>query len=1664
MQVNTPQKKRPATRIKAAMAALLPALLAATLLVGCAGSASSASTASNASALAAKLSEPGNAVITLNEAVELTQPITVSGTKTLQGTGSVTAAAELETMIDISASASLTVDGIILACNQIAQTAVTVQENASYLHAAGEITDAKGTAIVDNGSVEFKNGKITKAGNAWLAVGKGAKATVSGGEFKNARAAGISVESKATLNISGTPVFDGAGTNLVANRGTANITGGTYTNSVQYAILNQYKMDISGSTDVGKSKTKGGLYNFNTGVMTVDGMTLHDQTSYHIYNAGTMTVKNSTMDNSKMSAINNRDSGKLTMENVTMTNSASHFIYNAQGQVELENVSMTKAAVNGIKNKAGTITGNNVTVSDTKKTAIANEYADKTNLTYGSTTLTNVTVTNSGSYSLLSYGGELSIKNAEFGASAGTNVWVRSGKATLDTVNIQGSNSTNKMCLAIGSSDFEDAVVVLKGASKLTGASRGISNYGTLTMYGGTVAGNSHTGTHEYGAGIWNQGTFNLVGGTLSGNRSIKSGAGVYNKGEFNMTGGTISGNTAKELGGGVYNTSEGTFTFTGGVIEKNATKELGGGGVQNLGIMYMDNKALIQDNKAATVGAGISNSDVGTLYFRGGIVTRNWSDQNGGGISNAGTAEITGGDVRENHGGKGGGGVYNKGTLKMTGGAVQYNVSESLGGGVSNSGTFLFTGGEVSANRTTSQGGGGIYNSGAAAMSGTALVSSNCSMSVGGGVSNGISAFFTLDGGTITKNTAVENGAGISNAGELWMHGGLINLNNAGKGGGGVYNKSGFTLNGGAISDNTTQTGGGGVSTTVEMRMYGGSITGNSAVSSGGGINNTGKLLAYGGSIADNKTNSYGGGIYGSSDSDNTFAKLSLERNSAANNGGGIYVSGSKEYLIDLNNVLFGTGANVNTTTGTAPDYYGNATLMSAVPVAKIGNTEYLTLDEAVLAANAGETIVLVRNQLLASDVVINKDLTITDDGTRRIITGSASSRMITVDGGNVKIIGTTTGGIVFDGERATKTRSYPMMKVGNAATLTLGNNVTLKDSAGAITYGAGVQLSNTAELIVDGATFTNLENTAASTNPQGGAVRFASSTAKLTVNSGNFTGNAAGDRGGAIYATGSVTINGGCFSGNLSGGSGGALYATSTADLKITGGEFTANTSAASGGAIYTSAPLTVNAAFAQNTAGTNGGAICATAQTTISGGTFTNNRGTENGGAIYGTGAITVADGNFTGNSATVGGAIYEKNVSLLSVNAGLFSQNTASDKGGAIAIENEGLFSMVDGAVIFTGNTAPTAPDYYGTLPAGPVAKIERTGTSYDTFAEAITAAQADDKIILTGNAVAGVAITKNLTITDDGTCRTLTGPAGTYLFDIQSSASAATTVQIQGTASGGIVIDGGSADAIPVTRTKSLIYLKGGAASRTATLNLEGNVAVQNAYAGATLGNGISLQQYSVLNATGTTFQNMRSDAEGGAIRCASGSAVMHLTDCSFLNNAGTDGGAVYSINTIVVTNCNFTGNTATQYGGALFVRTNAKLTVDSAVFHNNMAVQKGGAIAALDSKDGYANVGFSYNSDTVVFGTDALANSAAGDISTANFAGTPTDTRVAFAPLATSIPEPTTTPDVSPISEAIPSPENTPTPETTPVPDEAVPSASSELSQPFTTPSEEPAH
>jgi predicted outer membrane repeat protein len=429
--------------------------------------------------------------------------------------------------------------------------------------------------------------------------------------------------------------------------------------------------------------------------------------------------------------------------------------------------------------------------------------------TFGGVTNVTVTLENSGSLSPSSTNGNL-LRIGE-----GQTVVVKD-------ITLRGrDNNEGSMVITSGNFVMEGGAVV-SGNKKKSGSGGGVRvDGGTFTMRdNAAVSGNSvgYCGFQEGGGGV------------------------CINAGIFVMQdNATVFGNTASGYGdawGAVF-VRTGTFTMKDNASVKNNTDS---GVFVNGGVLVMQDKASVKDNTGRGVyiaidvhggqgtatmqdNAAVSGNAGGGVYVYGGVNEASFTMQ--------GNALVRGNSSAK------GAGVYvgSSGTFTMSGGEISENtassVSSSYGGGVyvDYRGTFIMLENTtISGNSAISRGGGnaggranlrayggGVYvEAGVFTMKG-GIISGNAANAVtsrnaddaasyGGGVCVGIgrgrgfTGTFALEGGTVSNNTAGNDGGGVYVEGTFAMQDGIISANTAGRYGGGACVDGPFTKTGGTI------------------------------------------------------------------------------------------------------------------------------------------------------------------------------------------------------------------------------------------------------------------------------------------------------------------------------------------------------------------------------------------------------------------------------------------------------------------------------------------------------------------------------------------------------------------------------------------------------------------------------------------------------------------------------------------------------------------------------------------------------------------------------------------------------------------------------------------------------------------------------------------------
>lgn len=698
------------------------------------------------------------------------------------------------------------------------------------------------------------------------------------------------------------------------------------------------------------------------------------------------------------------------------------------------------------------------------------------------------------------------------------------------------------------------------------------------------------------------------------------------------------------------------------------------------------------------------------------------------------------------------GGAAFRGPVFVMTGGTIQNCVSTNSGSAVFvlpttmvTEGYFKLDGGTITGNLvgtslSSNANGGAIYISKDCKFD---FPSGTVSNNVGGDeyIKMNVGGIYNAGKTTIGKNAKVIDNvatlsrAGIFNAGTMTINGALISGNrstnvrwkNETHGtGAGVFNTGTLVMNGARVVDNCLGTTGTVYGSSGNITLKNMTFTGNTTTDTKGNDKGIDLRVAAG-----TKSATLSGKIV-AVDTDWAF-RLDLDKtfeladDFSANSNIKLYLYGK---IYDGRKILEGkiskaTIACFDWTNAPEGYYIGtDGCIHTDQQEAMIEETSviYPTLEEAVEAAKAGETIKLLSDVNLEKQLKITKPITITTDGTAdRVITskytgyaaidlkpGTAGAAVLCGAGENSRLI--------IDGENTERTG--PMVQSGgdkavvNAGTFT---NVIFKDCT--TSYAGSALYVAYADATVENCRFENNESSYLTDSDAGGAAIYSTSTGKVSVKNSVFKGNEATNSGGAIYYTGIVYLDGCTFEGNVtkSQKKGGGAVCVAGKGGSIVNCVFTKNQAEAkNGGAIYLGTGISMKEnTFTGNEAKEYGGAIYnyGTDDFKVTDSHFTENKAGIRGGAVYTTyelkQPVEISGSEFTGNSSeTGGGAVYIASKNILNIKDSTFTKNTAiKGFGGAVAMGTSTSEMSLAGTVDFKENTAGDSAYGGGAIMAG-----------------------------------------------------------------------------------------------------------------------------------------------------------------------------------------------------------------------------------------------------------------------------------------------------------------------------------------------------------------------
>ena len=1031
--------------------------------------------------LAKNLREPGDSVITLNDNVVITEPITVVGNKTIVGSGSIILDAALEGQWPETSAPGWGVGCAKLEALDTAymSAAICVEEGASLTLGGNTVVYANGNgngiALSAGSTLTLQENATVKNGRyANLIVAEGSTANLSGGKLLDGGA--HNVINHGTVKLSGTEVSGALAGAAIYSTGAVEQTGGTVAQSTGhnvYVVAGTYTM--TGGTNIGAKKD--GLLVAQGATANVTGGTI-SECNHGLCNNGTMTAGEVELNEC---GIMNYATGELTLSKTVVDTAAAYCLANNGGKVSATDIVLMYCDTVAVYNFSGDMVLTNPTVTEgldgnvavaggnlTVEGGTLGVCRDKSiSVGGGVAVFNNVSIegTKREKYGVYSYGGELylnncsienvsstavkvdaggtveltdvSIKDAEqsgFQLDGGMIIATRVSMENLGSHGVYNNGGELKATdLTIVNTDKnaiqnKDGNAIIKNLKAKTMGNHGAYvEAGTLTIESGSVSDAVANGFY-LPAG---EGKLVLKDVTISnaGQQGINNSAkvavtnvtitGTQMNGIYNKAGGSMTVNGAK-----IYDVAEHGISNKSTMIASNVTilnTGAGSNGIQNNGTMVLSK-------------ASISTSKNHGLYNTGSLnatdVTINGTAQNGVYNDDKGNVRITTLEVTNT----GEHGINNKAVL--TAEKVQISSTGKDKNGVQNSGTLVL----VDCAITKSQNH-GIYNTGSLQANGLEItdVAKNGIYNSKGKVT-GITDLVIMNVGD----------QGINNTGEFTAQG--ITISGTAKNG--VYTNGGVTTVTGLT---VTKPGEHGVS-----NDFGGVVTLTDATLDGSGkgsncIQNKATMTLQGVTVK----NSSNHGIYNDSQLTSTGA---LVITGAAVNG--IYNYGGTVELAKANISATGEHGVNNAGTMTA----GMLTI-DGVAANGIQNSKDLTITEGAVITASGKHGIYNGKELEAANVTVTGagDLLLSNSGDMVIKTlklsgaaqkaiynaGYAELYTVTVDGSQVR-------------NKTDATAQYLVDNNGGVLDLT---DATIHDAWGTALHIRGSAAAAVTNVIIDGA-----------------------------------------------------------------------------------------------------------------------------------------------------------------------------------------------------------------------------------------------------------------------------------------------------------------------------------------------------------------------------------------------------------------------------------------------------------------------------------------------------------------------------------------------------------------------------------------------------------------
>ena len=481
----------------------------------------------------------------------------------------------------------------------------------------------------------------------------------------------------------------------------------------------------------------------------------------------------------------------------------------------------------------------------------------------------------------------------------GAGIYLRYGTINMTGGSLSGNTTDNDGGGAkiTKETTFTADGVTISGNQAKTEEGGGVKNLGTTTLTNCAIAENS---AKKQGGGVFNDDTDGAEGDltidscTISNNRTQSNGGGIYSDEKLAIKGDTVIGSS--EIGRGNYAADRGCGVFIGSDSEPT----------------HIEGKLVVQDNlqsargqnvylrtgqKLTLSGALIEGTKIGVTMNDGlGTFTADYSKYNS--VEQLASfffsPESLGVEMTEDK--KEGqltsswpdlqtkiNETPDKGTIELDHDYTAVSGSDRLQIKDKKSITIDLMGHTLNRNLTSEEKNGHVLE----VFEGAKLTIKDSSDKKTGTITGGYS---TRGGGIYVNKGAV-----------LEMEAGTISQNSADEDGGGIYVAGDLTVTGGAINNNDADTDGGGIFVTTDgtISLKDAVIDSNSASKRGGGLflHLKENATVSGCQITNNRSSSYGGGLFMDAKgktlaiNNSTDKNTQIEHNNASDDGAGIYL-----------------------------------------------------------------------------------------------------------------------------------------------------------------------------------------------------------------------------------------------------------------------------------------------------------------------------------------------------------------------------------------------------------------------------------------------------------------------------------------------------------------------------------------------------------------------------------------------------------------------------------------------------------------------------------------------------------------------------------------------------------------------------------------------------